>query len=152
VFGVPKSWPREDFVEYLNACMQRAGIPDYATLSRLSGVSQSQLSNWHNDKAQPSQSSLKKLAAHLGVKPVSLYLAAGVYDSTELDLAQTPDPRVGPTEFLDLTELWDDPRLNDDQRSFVRRSISTLVAGLRAELPKGGRAGKDRPSGGRRTA
>lgn len=152
MFGVPKSWPREEFVEYLNACMQRAGIPDYATLSRLSDVSQSQLSNWHNGKAQPSQSSLKKLAAHLGVKPVNLYIAAGVYDSTELDLAQTPDLRVGPTEFLDLAELWEDPGLSDEQRSFVRRSIATLVGGLRAELAKGVGPRKVRPSGGRRTA
>lgn len=152
VFGVPKSWPREDFVEYLSALMRRAGIADYATLSRLSGVSQSQLSNWHNDKAQPSQASLKKIAPHLGVKPGNLYIVAGINDADEFDSRQADDYLVGPSEVGDLVELWNDPRLNDDQRSFIRRSISTLVSGLRAELPKSIAPTKVRPSGGRRTA
>lgn len=151
VFGVAKSWPVEEFREYLLACMKRAEIADFAELSRLTGVSQTQLSNWRYGKSQPSQGSLKKIAPALGVAPVNLYIAAGVNDHAELELAHEPDLRVGPAEFRDLAELWDD-HLTDEQRSFVRRSIATLVAGLRAELPKGRGTTKDQPSGGRRTA
>lgn len=142
----------EEFREYLLACMDRADVADYAELSRLTGVSQTQLSNWRYGKSQPSATSLRKIAPALGIAPVNLYIAAGVNDSEELELTHIPDLRVGPQEFQALAELWDDSRLTDDQRSFVRRSISTLVAGLRAELPVQVRSTKDRPSGGRRTA
>jgi transcriptional regulator with XRE-family HTH domain len=152
LFGVPKSWPVEEFREYLLACMKRAQIPDFAELSRLTGVSQTQLSNWRYGKSQPSQGSLKKIAPVLGVAPVNLYIAAGVNDSEELELTQAPDLRVGPREFQDLAELWDDSRLTDEQRSFIRRSVATLVAGLQAELPNGSGPQKIRPSGGRHTA
>jgi len=152
LFGVPKSWPVDEFNEYLRACMKRAGIPDPAELSRMTNVSQTQLSNWRYGKSQPSAASLKKLAPALGVAPVNLYIAAGLNDSEELALDRSPDLRVGPREFVDLAELWDDDRLTDEQRSFVRRSVATLVAGLRAELPKHRRSGKEHPSGGRRTA
>lgn len=152
LFGVPKSWPVEEFQAYLLACMERAGIADYAVLSRMTGVSQTQLSNWRYGKSQPSQPSLKKIAPALGVAPVNLYIAAGVNDSEELELSSRPDLRVGPREFQDLAELWDDPRLTDEQRSFVRRSVGTLVAGLSSELPKRDGTAKNHPSGGRRTA
>lgn len=142
----------EEFRDYLLACMKRAEVDDYAELSRLTGVSQTQLSNWRYGKSQPSQASLKKIAPVLGVSPMNLYIAAGVNESDEFELAQSPDLRVGPKEFQDLAELWDDSRLSDDQRSFLRRSVTTLVAGLRAELPNEVRSKKDRPSGGRRTA
>lgn len=142
----------EEFREYLLACMDRAGVADYAELSRITGVSQTQLSNWRYGKSQPSQASLRKIAPALGVAPVNLYIAAELNDSAELELTQVPDLRVGPREFQDLAELWDDARLTDEQRSFVRRSVATLVAGLRAELPNHGGSAKDRPSGGRRTA
>ena len=142
----------EEFREYLLACMKRAEISDFAELSRLTGVSQTQLSNWRYGKSQPSQPSLRKIAPILGIAPVNLYIAAGVNDTEELELDRAPDLRVGPAEFQDLAELWDDPRLTDEQRSFLRRSIATLVAGLRAELPKHRGPAKDHPSGGRRTA
>lgn len=151
MFGVPKSWPVEEFREYLLACMDRAGVTDYAELSRTTGVSQTQLSNWRYGKSQPSQASLKKIAPVLGIAPVNLYIAAGVNDSEELELSHAPDLRVGPREFQDLAELWDTD-LTDEQRSFLRRSVGTLVAGLRAEQPRHGAPAKDRPSGGRRTA
>lgn len=149
---MPKEWPHEDFREYVAALMREQGIADYAELSRRSGVGQWQLSQWNRGLAQPSMKSLRRLAPALGVSPVKLFIAAGLHDSAELELGDEPDLRVGPAEFQDLAELWDDPRLTDEQRSFVRRSVATLAAGLRAELPNSGATRKDRPSGGRRTA
>lgn len=149
---VPSQWPAEEFREYLLALMREKRIANYAELSRLSGVSQWQFSQWNRGLAQPSAKSLRKVAPVVGVQPVNLFIAAGLNEADELELDQGPDLRVGPREFVELAELWDDPRLTDEQRSFVRRSVATLVAGLRAELPVQGRPAKDRPSGGRRTA
>lgn len=132
VFRVPKSWPVEEFREYLLTLMDHTGIGDYAELSRLSGVSQTQLSNWRLGKSQPSTGSLRKIAAALNVAPVTLFLAAGVNDHDELEMAHRPDFRIGPPEFTALAELWDGD-LTDEQRSFIRRSIATLAAGIRAE-------------------
>lgn len=150
--SVAKEWPAEEFRDYLAAHMKEQGIPDYAELSRRSGVGQWQLSQYHRGMAQPSVKSLRKLAPALNAPLVKLMLVAGHNDAAELELDDDLDLRVIPAEFRDLLALWDDSRLTKDQRSFVRRSIATLVAGLRSELPVQGRDSKDRPSGGRRTA
>lgn len=148
---VAREWPHEEFRDYLLALMEEKGISDYAELSRRSGVGQWQFSQWTRGLAQPSTKSLRKLAPALGVTPVKLFLVAGLNDAAELELGHEPDLRVGPAEFVALAELWEED-LSDDQRSFLRRSVATLVAGLRAELPKNARPARDRPSGGRRSA
>ncbi len=149
---VAKEWPADEFRVYLLALMREAGVQDFADLSRRSGVGQWQLSQYQRGLAQPSVKSLRKIAVALNTSLAKLQLIAGHNDAGELELTDDLDLRVVPTEFRDLLELWDDSRLSDEQRSFLRRSIATLVAGLRAELPKQSGPGKDRPSGGRRTA
>lgn len=149
---VPKVWPVDEFREYLRALMDERRIPDYAELSRLSGVNQWQFSQWNRGLAQPSVKSLRKVAPILGVQPVALFIAAGLNDAEELELTQGPDLKVGPAEFRDLAELWDDPRLTDDQRSFIRSAVANLVAGLRAGLVNSPAAEQNSPSGRRRTA
>lgn len=148
---VAKEWPVEEFREYLAALMKEKGISDYAELSRITAVGQWQFSQWNRGLAQPSQNSLRKVARGLDVAPVKLFLVAGHYEHQELELGHEPDLRVGPAEFVALAELWEED-LTAEQRSFIRQSISTLVAGLRAGLPKSSRPPKDRPSGGRRSA
>lgn len=150
---VAKEWPEaEEFREYLLALMREAGVVDFADLSRRSGVGQWQLSQYQRGLAQPSVKSLRKIAVALNTSLAKLQLVAGHNDAGELDIGEEPDLRVLPDEFHDLIGLWEDPGLTDDERSFVRRSIATLVTGLRAEQPKKARSAKDRPSGGRRTA
>lgn len=136
LFGVPTSWPADAFRDYLRALMDAAGIPDYAELSRLSGVSQTQFSHWRRGNARPSRESLAKIAPILGVAAVSLWLAADLANPDELALADAPDMRVLPREIRELADLFDTPGLTEEQKSYVRRSVSTLTAGLRAELVK----------------
>lgn len=133
-------------MEYLRALMTEADIRTFAELSRLSGVSETQFSNWGKAKSQPSRDSLKRLAPHLRVAPARLYLAAGINDAEDLDLTAGPDLTVLPAELRTLIEVW--PQLSDDQQMFARRSLAVLVGGLRAELVKS----EVKPSGRRRTA
>lgn len=149
VFGMPPAWPREEFIEYLRALMTEAGIPDYAELSRLSGVNQTQFSNWRRGVSQPSRESLNKVARTLGMKPVNLWLAAGLTDEEELDLEERPDMTVLPREFTELLELWRDDRLTEEQRGHLRTSVSLMVSGMRGQLTDPARG---RPIGRRRTS
>lgn len=139
----------EEFRDYLRALMTEHGIPDYAELSRLSGVSQNQFSNWRRGLSQPSRESLSKVARVLGVKPANLWLVAGLADEDELGIEESPDLTVLPREFADLLDLWGDERLTDTQRDFVRMSVANLVNGVRASFEPPGRG---RPIGRRRAS
>lgn len=130
------TWPYQEFGEYLRAVMAAAQVPDFAELSRRSGVSQTQFSNWRRGLAQPSQDSLKKVASVLGIQPVKLYLAAGINDAAELDLSGQVDLTVLPGEIRDFLDLYLDARLSDEQRSYARRAVAHLTAGLRAEVAR----------------
>jgi transcriptional regulator with XRE-family HTH domain len=145
VFCMPTSWPVEEFVAYLRALMTEAGIPDYAELSRLSGVSQTQFSNWRKGASQPSRESLSKVAKVVHVKPVHLWLAAGVANADELDLSDLPDLEVLPREFVELIQLWRTDRLSEADRKFIRTSLSVMMRGIRSEV-------FDDPGSRRRTA
>lgn len=131
---VSTSWPVEDFRAYLRALMDAAGIVDYAELSRLSGVSQTQLSNWRRGLSQPSRAALKRLVRPLQLKsPVTLYIAAGLDAHEDLELEAVPDFTVLPREFQDLREVYE--RLKAiGQEDVVLSSVRVLVAGLRAQL------------------
>ena len=145
--AMAKAWPVAEFQEYLRACMDAAGIPDFAELSRRSGVGQWQFSTWKQGKNQPSAASLRRLAPTLNVSPVKLYLAAGVNDAEELDLSGQVDLTVLPAELREFIALYLDQRLTEDQRAYARRAVAHLTAGLRAELAAMPVA---RPSGRRR--
>lgn len=128
----------EEFRDYLRALMTEQGIPDYAELSRISGVSQNQFSNWRRGLSQPSRESLSKVARALRVKPANLWLMAGLADEDDLGLDERPDLSVLPREFTELLDLWGDARLTDSQREFLRTSVALLVSGLRGQLGKDG--------------
>lgn len=146
---VPTSWPVEDFRDYLRALMNAAGIADYAELSRVSGVSQTQLSNWRRGLSQPSRQALKKLVMPLGLKsPVMLYIAAGIDAQEDLELDAAPDFTVLPKPFQDLREVYEQLKLVG-QEDMVLSSIRVLVDGLKAQV-RGSEGGQ--PSGRRRRA
>jgi transcriptional regulator with XRE-family HTH domain len=139
VFYMPTTWPVEEFVAYLRALMSEANISDYAELSRLSGVSQTQFSNWRKGTSRPSRESLSKIAKVLDVKPVNLWLTAGIADKDDLDLAEQPDLAVLPRELLDLINLWRTDALTDQEREFLRTSIAALISGIRNDVVHGRR-------------
>lgn len=126
-------WPFQEFDEYLNGLMREAGIPDTAELSRLSGVSQTQFSNWRHGRSRPSRDSLRKVAQVLDIPVVKLFYAAALVDEEELK-DHTPDLRLLPIEIRELVDLYGHTDRSDEQRRDIRRSVAILVAGLRAEL------------------
>lgn len=133
---MPRAWPVAEFQEYLRACMDAEGIPDFAELSRRSGVGQWQFSTWKQGRNQPSAASLRRLAPALNVSPLKLFLAAGVNDAEELDLSGQIDLTVLPDEIKDFIALYLDVRLTEDQRRYARQTVAYIAAGLRAELAK----------------
>lgn len=150
---VSKSWPVEDFNTYLRALMSAAGIDNYAELSRLTGVSQNQFSNWRRGLAQPSRENLRKVAPAVGLRSaVTLYLAAGLEDQEHLELDSAPDFTVLPKPFHDLRDVYE--QLKDlGREDLALSSIAVLVGGLQAELAaEVSRRRGDRPTGHRRRA
>lgn len=147
-----KTWPVSDFNTYLRALMDAAGIETHAELSRLTGVSQNQFSNWRRGLAQPSRENLRKIAPAVGLRsPVTLYLAAGLEDQENLELESAPDFRVLPKQFLELREVYE--RMKElGREDVVLSSVSVLVAGLNAELTAELARRRDQPSGRRRRA
>jgi len=141
-----KAWPVAEFQEYLRACMDAAGIPDFAELSRRTGVGQWQFSTWKQGKNQPSAASLRRIAPALNISPLKLFLAAGVNDAEELDLSGQPDLTVLPAEILDFITLYLDGGLSADQQRYARQTVAYIASGLRAELAKS----QVKPSGRRR--
>lgn len=134
VVPMPRSWPAAEFAAYLRQLMDAAGIPDFAELSRLTGVSQNQFSTWRLGRNQPSAANLKRIAPVLNVPPVKLFIMAGLASPDDLELAEAPDFRVIPQEFRDQIELHDRPELTDDHRTFLRRSAAAAVAAVLAEM------------------
>lgn len=146
---VPASWPFEEFREYLRALMDAAGIPDYAELSRLTDVSQTQYSNWRRGISQPSRAALKKVYPVLGLKsPVPLYIAAGLDTHEELELDSRPDLTVLPRPMQELLEVYEQLKAVGLEEVALS-SIRIVVDGLKAQVP---RQRTDRPSGQRRKA
>lgn len=132
---MPANWPVEEFNAYLRALMTAAGIADYAELSRVTKVNQTQFSNWRHGKTQPGRANLKRIAPHLGVPPVLLYLQAGLDETDDLDLAEAPDVTVWPAEFRELREIYE--RFAAAGRGDeVLDAIATLALGLDARIGK----------------
>lgn len=149
---VPATWPVEEFATYIRALMEKAGIPDFADLSRLSGVSQSQFSYWTRGKTQPSRRNLKRIASPLGLRsPVTLYIAAGLDAEEDLELDAQVDFTVLPKPFQDLRHVYERAKAMG-REDLVISSISVLVSGLNAELNAEIDRGKAQPSGRRKQA
>lgn len=127
-----KAWPVAEFNAYLRQLMDAAGLENYAELSRLSGVSQNQFSNWRRGLAQPSRDNLRKIAPALRLEsPVMLFIAAGHDDHEELGLDERPDFAVLPQPFQELREVYE--RLSaSGQGDLVLDAIRLVLPALRA--------------------
>lgn len=143
LLGVPaEPWPVEDFVKYLRNLMDNASIRDFAELSRLSNVSETQFSNWRRGIAQPSKASLNKVAPVLGVKPVRLWFAAGLATMDDLDLGEAPDLTELPmVELDDVRQMLKDPRITDEDRQFVKQQLRLITSWVQTEMDRRGAAG-----------
>lgn len=150
VFCVAARWPYEQFAEYLRALMAEAGIPDYAELSRLSGVNQTQFSNWRRGISRPSRESLAKVARVVGVPTLNLVDVAGLADDGDEVTEEVRRPAALPAELVELLELWRDERLSDDQRATLLAAVEITVDGMRAQLGRGVSRDGGRPNRGRR--
>lgn len=142
-------WPVEDFFRYVDALCRRQGIASDAELARQSNIASSVISRWRSGQMQPSRENLAKLATPLHVKPVNLWIAAGLAHPDEMDLSGEINLKVLPAEVQALADLYLDLRLTSRDREYVRRHVEVLVAGLRAELDQRPQAG---PRRGRRGA
>lgn len=133
---MPKTWPVAEFQDYLRACMRAAGISGEAELAELSGVSQNQFSTWRLGRNQPTMANLRRVAPVLGVPAAKLFLAAGLMDEGELDVASGMiDPGTLPVELRELIDMYLH-HLTDEQRSYTRRTVAYLTAGLRDEVAR----------------
>jgi len=129
---VPATWPVEDFNRYLAALMDRANIRTPAELSGLTGVNASQFSNWKAGKSQPSRESLARIAPVLDVRPVHLWMAAGLVTASQLDSEQDVDLTVLPNEFRSLVDLY--MAADTNGQDFIRQQMAIFVRGLSALL------------------
>jgi transcriptional regulator with XRE-family HTH domain len=140
-----EAWPYEDFIAFVDARKVVMKIATDAEMARRSGIPSSILSRWRSGQMQPSRDNLRKLAPVLGVAPVALWVAAGLAHPDEMDLSGPVDLTVQPPELLDLMDLYDDARLTDDDRDYMRRTVTTLVSSVRGEIAK--RGAPKRPPG-----
>lgn len=130
------SWPYREFMEYLRVLMDAAGIADDVQLYQQADVAQSVFSRWKRGESQPGRANLRKLAAVLDVPVAKLFAAAGLMGADELDVTVGMiDPATIPAELRELIELYQG-QLNDEQRSYLRRAVAHLTAGLRDELAR----------------
>ena len=143
VTSVGKSWPHATFERHLRALMDRENIRDRAELSRLSGVSQTQLSNWRAGSSQPTMASLDKLAAVLDVPPHTLYIAADLISPRLLGMHQDVDLRVIPREIQDLLDLYN--QADSSGQELIRQHVAFAVRGLSALLAEDPPAPETKP-------
>lgn len=141
-----REWSHEDLSRYLDKAMRAEGVRNDAELSRLSGVKQTQISNWRRGLNRPTADLLDRIARTLNVPAVTLYALAGRMPS---DDGAAPDLTVLPPELRDLIALWTDPGLGDSDRETLLINIRTIVRGMRALLPPAPSATKRRTNTGR---
>lgn len=128
------NWPVERFNTYLRKLMDANGIADFAVLSRLTGVTQTALSNWRRGLGRPSFEGLAQIAPTLRVKPVLLWLQAGLVSPSDLDLSAEPRFDVLPAEVRQLAETLD--ALAEEDRRALLDAVGMLVAGYRGRQRK----------------
>lgn len=128
------AWPWQDFVEYVEALKIREGIPSDAKLAQLADIPSSVLSRWKTGQMQPGRENLLKLSVPLKVPPVNLYVVAGLMRLDEMEAGSQVDLTVLPAEIDDLIALYRDERTTSDDRAYLRRSITGLIAHVRADI------------------
>lgn len=115
------------FGGYLAACMQAAGYPTPASLSRATGISEGVLSRWLNDKgtAQPQVDTLRRLEPVLHVPLIELMVAAEIVTWQEARLDGPPQPPK-PVDTEAIDSMIDNSAMTDDAKAQLRAELERL--------------------------
>lgn len=143
-------WPRDEFLQWLEATKRRLNLPSDYALARHFGIGHTLISGWRNDRQRPSVDTLTRMAAVLGEDPRSLWVLAGQADAagvglTAEDVAATRRTAERPQEFDDLLNAYFDQRMTDQDRADVRRQIKLLALGILTDLQQREHAGTGQP-------
>jgi len=122
----PGGWPVGDFREYLGRLMRKKNIPTVAVLARLSGINDTQLSNWRNGIAQPNPTSLQRLAEFFDVPLGEMLVMAGYADRADLGVPT-------PSTFGQLIEAY--AKADAAQRRRVDDTLRMLTEWLASTTP-----------------
>lgn len=128
---VPTPWPRESFLDFIEALWKREGFKHKAEMMRAANIDPSVHTNWGNG-AQPTTDSLDKLARVLNVPATTLYVAAGRLSPGQLEGSPQDGQPILPREFQELTDLY--LGANAPGRDLIRQQVSIIVRGLSAVL------------------
>lgn len=138
VIRMGNPWPHVQFNEYLDLLLSNAGLQDRAELSRLSGVKETQFTNWKKGTNRPSRQSLRKIAQALRMGPDGL--ARLLYEAGDPDEREGVEPPSGPDLssipkiYRELIEFDTDPALPSEARDELRAHLAAVIAGFRARF------------------
>lgn len=132
-------WPRDGFLEWLDATKRRLNLPSDYAFARHIGIGHTLISGWRNDRQRPSIETLSRMAEALGEDPRTLWVLAGLADAagvglTDDQLAATRRTAERPQEFDDLLVAYFDERMTEQDRAQVRRQVQLLALGILTDL------------------
>lgn len=125
-----RDWQPDQFAQFLDAAMDREGIPNDAELSRRSGVRQTQIGNWRAGKNRPSPQLLDRLAETLRVPASNLYTLAGWSPSDIVQHFEAPPPL--PPELRDLIRIYLDADTVDEHKAWIVAQAGMIVQAVEA--------------------
>jgi transcriptional regulator with XRE-family HTH domain len=128
-----RPWPHKEFSAYLTELCTAAGITHDAELARRANITPSLISRWRSGMHQPSRDNLRPIAETLGVKPVLLWISAGLADPDEMNM-ERPSFDVLPAQVRSLVAMLSDPKLPPAEREQLLSLVDLLVVGARARL------------------
>jgi transcriptional regulator with XRE-family HTH domain len=143
----PRPWPREEFVAWLDAVKARLGLEKDAHLAEYFGIGHTLISNWRSGKQRPSMATLSTMAAALKEDPRELWVLAGWYNAVDLGLVEVDAPTGGgpPVELRRLAEVYDDPRMDDEDRAAMLNAVRMVYLGVLADLDQRDRRESSHP-------
>ena len=127
-----------DWPSYLRAAMKAKNIASASQLAEKSGLNRSIISNWLNDKAQPTIPNLEKLMTPLGRPLLEMMVAAGLISQKNAGIKELPKPTKPDTVDEVEQEIRDagvSPeiqklllKMRQDNREQIRATIEALRA------------------------
>lgn len=82
----------DDWPSYLRAAMRAKNIDSASELAEKAGINRSVISQWLNDRAQPTIPNLDKLKGPLGRPLIEMMVAAGLISKEDARIRELPIP------------------------------------------------------------